>query len=46
MVDIDEIQHDQKGVVRRQEDWMVTLFICIAKMNDGERRLTKRPDQQ
>ncbi|WP_246763366.1 hypothetical protein [Rhizobium sp. 007] len=46
MVDIDEIKHDQEGVIGRKENRMLAVFIGVVKMNDRELRLAKRPDRQ
>lgn len=46
MIDIDEIEHEQEGIIGREEDRMLRISINVVKMNDRELRLAKRPDDQ
>ncbi len=45
VIDIDEVEHDQKGVICRQEDRMLSVT-GLVEMDDSEPGFAKRPDYQ
>ncbi|GLR62437.1 hypothetical protein GCM10007919_71670 [Rhizobium indigoferae] len=46
MINVNEIEHDQKSVISRQEDCAFAIIIGVLKMDDSELGFAKRPDYQ
>lgn len=46
MINVDEIEHDQKSVISRQEDCIFAIVIGVLEMDDSELCFVKRPDCQ
>ncbi|WP_246735617.1 hypothetical protein [Agrobacterium sp. a22-2] len=46
MINVDEIEHDQKSVISRQDDCMFAIVIGVLKMDDSELGFAKGPDYQ